>query len=121
MLRALNEGYLRAFHASDVAWYAAHLAPGFCAVLGDGSFHDKGSLLAVAAKPAPPLGKLLVDKVDVRRFGDFAVIHAETPRVTREGREGVVRYTDVWLRGAGAWQCVAAHVTHRMVPDGNIP
>jgi hypothetical protein len=120
VLRALNEGYVRAFHASDVAWYDAHLAPEFRAVLGDGSFHDRGAFLALSAAPAPRAGEVLVDKTDVRRFADFAVIHAETPTVLADGRAATARYTDVWLRRAGRWQCVAAHVTRKRA-NGNIP
>lgn len=116
VLRALNAAYVDAFRRADVAWYEAHLAPGYVVVSGDGSLHDRGAALADFAEPVfeRSIRKFPVDKVRVRRFGDVALVHAENDYELKDGRRGVNRYTDVWVRRDGTWTCVAAHITvHR--------
>jgi ketosteroid isomerase-like protein len=117
VLRALNAGYVQAFLDSDVAWYDAHLAPDYLVVFGDGSLHDKGSLLAAAARPVANMRSFPVASVSIRRFGDLALIHAENPYERTDGKKGVNRYTDVWHKRDGRWLCVAAHVTRHKLPS----
>lgn len=113
VLRALNENYVQAFRGADVAWYDAHLSPGYVVVYGDGSFHDRAAALADFAQPhfAEHIKSFPVDKVKIRRFGDVALIHAENAYELKDGRKGVNRYTDIWFKQNGKWQCVAAHIT----------
>lgn len=116
VLRVLNEGYVSAFLNSDVAWYDAHLTPDYRVVFPDGSFYDKGSLLAAAAHPVTSFKSFPVTEVDIRLFGDVALIHAENPYEGKDGRKGVNRYTDIWQKRDGRWVCVAAHVTRHKLP-----
>jgi ketosteroid isomerase-like protein len=120
VLRVLNENYVRSFRESDVAWYDAHLAPDYVAIYGDGSFHDRASALQDFAKPVfqTHMRRFPVGKVRIRRFGDIAFIHAENAYETKDGRQGVSRYTDIWRKLAdGRWQCVAAHITAHRAPS----
>ncbi len=117
VLRALNAGYVQAFLDSDVAWYDAHLAPDYLAVLGDGSFHDKDSLLAAAVHPVTNMRSFRVTNVVIRRFGEVALIHAENPYERTDGLKGVNRYTDIWHKRDGRWVCIAAHVTRHKLPS----
>lgn len=117
VLRALNAGYVQAFLDSDVAWYDAHLASDYLVVFGDGSFHDKGSLLAAAAPPVTSFESFPTTNVAIRRFGDVALIHAENPFARKDGRNGVNRYTDIWHKRDGRWVCIAAHVTRHKLPS----
>lgn len=115
-LRALNAAYVDAFRRADVAWYAAHLAPDYLVVFGDGSLHDRGDALADFADPVfeRSIRRFPVDAVRVRRFGDVALVHAENAYELKDGRRGINRYTDVWVKRDGRWSCVAAHITvHR--------
>jgi hypothetical protein len=116
VLRELNLGYVQAFLDSNVAWYDAHLAPDYRAVFGDGSLHDKGSLLAAAAHPVTNMQSFPTVSVTIRRFGDVALIHAENPYLRTDGLRGVNRYTDLWLKRAGRWLCIGAHVTRHKLP-----
>jgi len=113
VLTALNEQYVKAFREADVAWYGAHLAPDYAVVFGDGSFHDRGAALADFAIPyfEDNIRSFPVDKVNIRRFGDVALIHAENDYELKDGRKGINRYTDIWLKRDGKWLCVAAHIT----------
>lgn len=115
VLAALNEGYVQAFRDADAAWYDAHLAPDYRVVNGDGSQLDRVAALADFAKPyfAERITSFPLDQVRIRRFGDVALIHAENAYTLKDGRKGINRYTDIWAKRDGRWQCVAAHITVR--------
>lgn len=54
------------------------------------------------------------DKVDVRVYGDAAVVHSEyAQRATARGQDwsGRFRITDVWVKRDDRWQVVARHST----------
>ena len=51
-----------------------------------------------------------VGKVQIRRFGAIALIHAENAYELKDGRRGVSRYTDVWQKKEGRWLCILAHI-----------
>ncbi len=57
-----------------------------------------------------------VDKVSIRRFADVALIHAENAYELKDGRRGISRYTDIWVKRDGRWLCVAAHITVHRAP-----
>ena len=44
-----------------------------------------------------------VDNVNIRRFDDVALIHAENAYELKDGRKGVSRYTDIWHKQNGRW------------------
>ncbi len=117
ILQTLNAGYVQAFLDSNVGWYDAHLAPEYLVVFGDGTFHDKGSLLAAAAHPVTNMTSFPTVQVSIRRFGSVALIHAENPYERKDGLKGVNRYTDVWHKRDGRWACIAAHVTRHKSPS----
>ena len=117
ILQALNAGYVQAFLDSNVAWYDAHLASEYRVVFGDGTFHDKGSLLVAAGHPVTNMKSFPTVKVAIRRFGNIALIHAENPYERKDGLKGVNRYTDIWLKREGRWTCIAAHVTRHKLPS----
>jgi uncharacterized protein (TIGR02246 family) len=119
VLRELNENYVRAFREADVAWYDAHLTPDYVVVSGDGSFNDRAKALENFAKPtfATQMKSFPVDDVRIRRFDDVAIIHAENSYELKDGRKGVSRYTDIWVKQPdGRWKCVAAHITTHKAP-----
>jgi ketosteroid isomerase-like protein len=118
LLLALNEGYVKAFREADVAWYDAHLAPDYLVVSGDGSMQDRAAALAHFAQPtfATAMRSFPVGKVNVRRFHDVALIHAENAYELKDGRKGVSRYTDIWHKQGGRWLCIAAHITVHRAP-----
>ena len=49
--------------------------------------------------------------VQVRLFGDVAIIHARTTYTLPDSQPGAGRYTDCWARIDGRWLAVSAHVT----------
>ena len=119
VLRQLNENYVRAFREADVAWYDAHLTADFVVVNSDGSFDDRAEALTSFAQPyfATHLRTFPVDKVQIRRYDDIALIRAENDYELKDGRKGVNRYTDIWRKTQdGHWKCLAAHITTYRAP-----
>ncbi|AVP95892.1 hypothetical protein C7S18_01165 [Ahniella affigens] len=113
VLTALNDAYVDAFRRADVGWYDAHLSQDYVVVFGDGTLHDRPAALADFALPvfAEHLRHFPVGTVQVRRFGNLAVIHAENDYERQDGRKGINRYTDIWVYLKGSWRCVSAHIT----------
>jgi ketosteroid isomerase-like protein len=118
VLAALNESYVAAFRDADVAWYDAHLAADYVMVAGDGSLLDRPATLARFAQSTftTAMRSFPVGHVKVRRFHDVALIHAENDYELKDGRRGVSRYTDIWLKRDGRWLCIAAHITVHKAP-----
>jgi ketosteroid isomerase-like protein len=109
-LHELNADYIRAFVESDVAWYLEHLSEDFVCTLGDGRRIDKAEFLR-RTESGPGISGVSFDEIDVRPFGDMALVHGVTHYTKPDGERGSTRYTDVWLLRAGRWQVIAAQLT----------
>ena len=109
-LAALNEDYIRSVQDSDVARFSEILAEDFLCSQPDGSLIGREKFLEQTARPAQISG-LVARDVEIRRMGDFAIIHARTEYCSADGRPGAGRYTDVWAKRGGKWLAVSAHVT----------
>ena len=110
ILDKLNKAYVDSVQKSDVRWFDEHLSADFLNSNPDGSIVERAGFLAQIAKPVALRG-LEPREVKIRLFGDFAIIHAKTVYRKPDGQAGAGRYTDIWQRRDGRWQCVAAHVT----------
>lgn len=109
-LLRLNRDYIASVQNGDVRRFEQILAADFRCSNPDGSLLDRTGFLAQTAKPVTISG-LAADDVEIRFFGDVAIIHARTSYTLADGRPGNGRYTDVWTRQTGEWLCVSAHVT----------
>lgn len=109
-LARLNADYVTAVQRGDVKRFEAILAEDFRCSNPDGSLVDKRGFLAQTALPVT-VRDLEPQQVEIRLFGDLAIIHAETRYRTSAGEHRRGRYTDVWARRDGKWLAVAAHVT----------
>lgn len=109
-LRRLNEDYIRSVQSSDVHRFDQILDTDFRCTNPDGSIVDRAAFLRQTARPVN-LTDLAAEDVEIRLFGDVAIIHAKTRYVLPDGRCGAGRYTDVWARRNDKWRAVSAHVT----------
>jgi ketosteroid isomerase-like protein len=109
-LMSLNRDYIRSVQNGDVRRFGEILAPDFRCSNPDGSLVDRDGFLAQTARPVT-IANLEAHDVEIRMFGDVAIIHARTSYRLADGRPGAGRYTDVWARQNGQWLCVSAHVT----------
>lgn len=110
VLTELNLGYVRSVQESDVAWFAEMLAEDFLCTNSDGSLLDRAAFLEHTGHPVS-ISALEAHDVDVRLFGDIALIHARTTFRHADGRDGASRYTDIWQKRDGRWVAIAAQVT----------
>lgn len=110
ILAGLNADYVSAVQNGNVKRFELLLAEDFRCSNPDGSIVDKKGFLNQTALPVTIRG-LEAHQVEIRLFGDIAVIHARTQYRTSHGEPRHGRYTDVWAKQAGTWRCVAAHVT----------
>ena len=74
-IRRLNQAYVKASLASDVEWYRTHLAEEFVCIDSDGAVLDKPAFLAMTARGSQ-LAEYRLDEVDVRFYGDVALVRA---------------------------------------------
>lgn len=109
-LRRLNEEYVRASLTGDVQWFDAHLARDFVCIESDGSVLFRDGFLRMAARQSDQRDYRL-DYVDVRLYGDVALVRASGSWTGKDGVRGISRYTDVYVYTAGAWKVVSAQIT----------
>jgi hypothetical protein len=109
-LAALNRNYVRSVDEADTAWFDANLASEFMNTNPNGSLIDRAAFLAQIGRRSS-FKAIHEQDVNIRLFGDFAIIHARTAYLKPEGTPGAGRYTDDWLSRDGRWQCVSAHVS----------
>ena len=110
ILTSLNRDYIASVQKGDVSRFEEILAADFRCSNPDGSLLDRAGFLAQTARPVT-ISHLATHDVEIRLFGDVAIIHARTSYTTADGRPGAGRYTDVWARQNGEWRAVSAHVT----------
>lgn len=109
-LTELNIDYIESVQHSNVRRFDEILDADFRCTNSDGSFVDRAGFLKQTALPVKITG-LAAHEVEIRIFGDTAIIHARTHYGLPDGREGSGRYTDVWVRRGRDWRCVSARVT----------
>ncbi len=114
-LRQLNDDYVRAFLACDVARFRTLLADDFYGVLADGRVIDKPEFLRQAATP-PALRAFRIRDVAVRLFGDAAIVNDLAAFRKADGSPGLTRYVDVYARRHGQWQVVSVQITRVTAP-----
>ena len=111
-LRKLNQAYIDASLAGDVEWYRQHLTEDFVCIDSDGSVLDKQAFLEQTAEGSD-LAEYRLDEVSVQMYGDgkVALVRAKGSWTAKNGRPGVSRYLDVYVRSGEEWKCVSAQIT----------
>ena len=109
-LRRLNEEYVRASVHGDVRWFEEHLARDFVCIESDGSVLFRDGFLRMAARRSS-LTEYKLDYVDVRFYGDVALVRASGSWTNQDNVRGISRYTDVYVYTAGSWKVVSAQIT----------
>ncbi len=109
-LRLLNEQYVQASLAGDVEWYRAHLAEEFVCIESDGSVLDKNAFLQMTANGSE-LAEYRLEEVDIRFYGDVALVRATGSWTAKNGTLGMSRYVDVYVQSGDDWKAVSAQIT----------
>src|ERR1041385_401605 len=118
-LKRLNQEYVDAFMNADVDWYREHLAYDFVVIESDGSLLNKEQFLKNTMK-GPDVADYKLHEVDIRIYGSAALVRATGMWTRADGKMGMSRYTDVYVRQNGGWKTVSAQITRtlRMGPRG---
>jgi imidazolonepropionase-like amidohydrolase len=103
-VRALLEGRREEYAALLAAeWRVTHI---------DGRVQTKTQVLEQMFPAGPsPLVDLAQDDIEVRIFGDSAVVTGRTTAHARDGRRVVLRFSDFVVKRNGVWTIVASHAT----------
>ena len=119
----LERDWNEAFYKRDVAVIERLLADEFIATYDDGNRGDKARELALAGNFNQQVESAVQDEFTVKIYRDAAVVWFRLQVVGfKEGlRTGVtLRYTDVWVKRDGRWQCVSSQST-RVAPETIAP
>jgi ketosteroid isomerase-like protein len=114
-LERLNQEYVDAFMNADVEWYREHLMDDFTCVESDGSVLNKEEFLYNAAK-GPDVDDYKLQRVNVRIYGDVALVQATGFWTGKSGLKGMSRYTDVYVKAGNSWKAVSAQITRTTSP-----
>ena len=110
----LERGWNDAVYRQDADFVEGLLADEFRGTYDDGSVGDKARELDLIANFNQAVVSAVQDDFRVAIYGDTAVVWFTLNVVgLRQGQEAelTLRYTDVWIRRDGRWQCVSAHST----------
>ncbi len=110
ILRQLNHDYVQSFLTSDARRYDELIAENFICIEPNGQLVDRAAFLEAAVHPVT-VEYFRVEDVEIRLFGDFAQIVARTPYKYPDGRQGVSRYIDCWIKRDGQWRAISAQIT----------
>lgn len=114
VLIELERGWNDAVYRQDADFVAGLLADEFVATYDDGSRGDRARELALVAAFNQQVISAVQDDFQVAVYDDTAVVWFTLHLVgMRQGQEAelTLRYTDVWVRRDGRWQCVSTHST----------
>ncbi len=117
VLERMNQEYVDAFMNADVDWYRQHLAEDFICIESDGSVLNKGEFLTNAVK-GPDVADYKLEEVDVRIYGDSALVRATGLWTRQDGSTGISRYIDVYVKKSEGWRTVSAQITRRVQAGG---
>jgi ketosteroid isomerase-like protein len=119
ILARLNQQYVDAFMNADVDWYREHLADEFVVIESDGSLLNKEQFLRNTVK-GPDVADYKLHEVDIRIYGNAALVRATGVWTREDGKMGMSRYIDVYVRQNGGWKTVSAQITRssRVGPRG---
>jgi ketosteroid isomerase-like protein len=109
-LARLNQEYVDAFMKADVEWYREHLADEFVVIESDGSVLNKEQFLHNAIK-GPDVADYELHEVDIRIYGNVALVRATGTWTRADGSMGMSRHTDVYVQANGGWKTVSAQIT----------
>jgi len=102
VIRQMNDDYVRAFLACDVAKFRVLLSDDFSGVLADGRVIDRAEFLREASSP-PDAHDLRLHDVTIRNFGDTALVGALVTYRRADGTGVRTRYSSFYRRSAGHW------------------
>jgi hypothetical protein len=111
-LTEMQHQIARAVVAGDREGWSRFIHPEWRVTHVDGGVLTKAQVLEMVFGTTPgPLVQNSVDEIEVRLFGDAAVVTGRTTAQSREGVQIVLRFTDFVVKRKDRWQVVASQAT----------
>ena len=117
-LRGQADAWDRAIVRKDRAAVENNLHARFFQIDGEGTRHERADFIAGLLDPKLQIDPYTVPDLDVRQFGDTALLSGTTRMTGRyDGKPFTshYRYIDTYVREKGEWRVVAVQVT-RIAP-----
>ena len=119
-LIAINRQFIKNFINNDTVEHTRIIHPNFLFIGKDGSLHDRNEYMAGWAHgyDRTVIPEFVLEEVQVRIFGDMALIVAKTRDKTMKDGQwaiGETRYTDTYIKEKGEWRCVQVQLTRMPV------
>lgn len=109
-LRAINHRFVNAFAVGDRTFMARLVEQDFVRLDARGEWMDRAQHLD-SVDASRLVGRVSYDAVDVRLFGDVAVVGAVFEAMGSDGRPRRARYTDVYRWDGSEWRLVSGQNT----------
>lgn len=105
-----------AWKAGNCEAWAAHIAPEWTIIHISGEVLGKKQVMEMCEAPPVPIETLKSDELDVRSYGDTAVVRGRTIATTGgpAPQRVTLRFTDVFVPRDGRWLAVASQATQVM-------
>jgi hypothetical protein len=115
VLVELQHALARAWVAGDRVTIERVIAPDWTTTGPDGTVRTRAQVLGeVFDTHVHGIQKITIDAIDVRLFGEAAVVSGRTHALGEFAGERYdvrIRFTDVFVRRKGQWQAVASHAS----------
>jgi uncharacterized protein DUF4440 len=109
-LLAAEAHWVAALESRDVRALACRLAPAFTDTSWRGQLVSREAVLS--ALPSRGRIELALSELDAQVFGQIGVVRGLNTETGPDGKiVGKVRFTDLFVRGNGGWQALAAQET----------
>jgi len=98
----------------DLPAIAANMSPDFRQIRGNGSVVDRDTFLRDSASPDLVIDPYSVEDLDVRVYGDVALLCGRTRMTGRSAGEPFTshyRYIDTYVRRDGQWRVCSVQIT----------
>ena len=115
-LITINRQFIKNFLNNDTVEHSRIIHSDFLFIGKDGSLHDRKEYMAGWAHgyDQKVIPEFVLEEVQVRIFGDAALIVAKTRDKTMKDGQwtiGETRYTDTYIKEKGEWKCVQVQLT----------
>src|SRR5437763_8360622 len=113
-LRRLDRELVVATYTKDASWFTKHMSDDYVLVTSSGKLKPRADLVRELGTPGLEFQPYEPTEVNVRLFGDTAVITGRiVQKYTYSGDrvEADLRYTDAWVKSPEGWKNVAGHAS----------
>jgi hypothetical protein len=114
-LRRLDKELSVATWTGDPTWFRQNLSEDYVLVTPNGTLRNKADVVSELATPGMKMDPFDAIEVQIRVYGDTAVINGRMLQRFTLGRvryTNDLRYTDVYVKKRGRWWLVSGHASN---------